>query len=300
MVKKTNKKVGLTLGGGGARGFAHIGVYEVLKRYKVPIDCISGCSIGAVVGAGIAQGKSAEELVNIVKEFSKHHPTGIADIRLNNGSIFSGKKVLKSLKKLIPEDLEFKDLKIPFSVNAVDLETGEQVIFDSGPVLDAVLASSALPGIYPPVFYQDRLFVDGGIVNSIPVDVCRGMGAETIIAVDLKSYVSQQNISGLIYHFYVQGKKEKKYHLKTKKSYLKEAKLRLSFPVNVMMRSLAITERKSAERIMAKINPEFVIHPRVSGFGMLDFDEYEDIYVEGKRVAEEIAGSIKDSLKKSF
>lgn len=292
--KKQPKKIGLTLGGGGARGFAHVGVYEVLQKYNVPIDYISGCSIGAIVGAGIAQGKDPKELLEIIKEFAKQEPVSLTHINLKNGSIFSGKEVVKSLKKLIPEDLEFRDLKIPLSVNAVDLETGEQRVFDSGNVLSAVLASSALPGLYPPVFYEDKLFVDGGVVNSIPVDICRGMGAEEIIAVDLKSYVSQQNMSGLIYHFYIQNGKEEKYHLKTKKNVLKEMKLKLAFPINVMLRALAITERKSAERIMAKINPEHIIHPHVSEFGMLDFDEYKDIYKEGKRAAEEVINNLQE------
>ncbi|MDP4008460.1 MAG: patatin-like phospholipase family protein [Candidatus Peregrinibacteria bacterium] len=293
---KTNKKVGLTLGGGGARGFAHIGAYEVLIKHGIPIHCITGCSIGAIVGAGIAQGKSPEELLEIVKEFADHKPIGIKDLGFGNGSIFSGNSILRSLKKLIPEDLEFKDLKIPLSVNAVDLESGEQIVFDSGNVLEAVMASSALPGLYPPVFYQDRLFVDGGVVNSIPVDICRGMGAEIIIAVDLKSYVSQQNMAGMIYHFYVQPKKEEKYHLSIKKGRIKETKLKLAFPVNVMMRALAITERRSAERIMEMINPEFVIHPEVSDFGMLDFEQYADIYDEGRRAAEDIAIEILESI----
>jgi len=296
-MSKKQRKLGLTLGGGGARGFAHIGVYEILRARKAKIDYISGCSMGAVIGAGIAQGKTPAELLEIAQDFTKHHPGGLTDIRLNNGSIFGGEKVLKSLKKLIPEDLEFEDLQIPLSVNAVDLETGEQIVFNSGNVLKAVLASSALPGIYPPVYYKDRLFVDGGIVNSIPVDICRGMGADNIIAVDLKSYVSQQNMSGLIYHFYIQDKKEEDYHLKMKKNHLKEAKLRLAFPINVMMRSLAITERKSAERIVAKIHPEIIIHPHVSEFGMLDFDEYEDIYVEGKRATQDMMEVIEKYLQ---
>ena len=295
---KQNKKIGLTLGGGGARGFAHIGVYKILKQREIPIHYISGCSISAVVGAAIAQGKEVDEMIEIVKEFAEHEPTTFKDISFSNGSIFSGKKVLKTLKKLIPEDLEFKDLQIPLSVNAVDIETGEQIIFDSGSVLKAVMASSALPGIYPPVYYQDRLFVDGGIINSIPVDVCRGMGADEIIVVDLKSYVSQQNMSGMIYHFYIQDKKNQEYHLETKKNLIREMKLKLAFPVNIMMRALAITERKSAERILAKINPEHMIHPDVSGFGMLDFDEYEKIYKEGEKVATEVIEQIAFSVNK--
>lgn len=286
---KTPKKVGLTLGGGGARGFAHIGAYEVLMNHGIKINCITGCSIGAIVGAGIAQGKRPRELLEVVKDFASHKPSGLKSINFSNGGIFSGKEILASLKKMIPEDLEFKDLKIPLNVNAVDLETGEQVVFSRGNVLNAVLASSALPGIYPPVFYQDRLFADGGVVNSIPVDICRGMGAEVIIAVDLKSYVSQQNMAGMIYHFYIQPNKEQKYNLSIKKSSLKEAKLKLAFPINVMMRALAITERRNAERIMERTNPEFVIHPRVSEFGMLDFESYQAIYDEGRKAAEEIA-----------
>jgi len=103
---KKKKKVGLTFGGGVARGFAHIGAYEVLLNYSVPIDCITGCSIGAIVGAGIAQGKSPEELLEIVKEFADHKPIGIKDLGFGNGSIFSGKSILTAERKsreLAPE-----------------------------------------------------------------------------------------------------------------------------------------------------------------------------------------------------
>ncbi len=290
------KKVGLTLGGGGARGFAHIGVYKAFQQHKIPISYISGCSMGAIIGVGIAQGKSPDDLLKIVKEFVGHNPVSLKNLNLTHGSIFDADEILVSMKKLIPEKLDFRELKIPLSVNAVDIESGEHVVFDSGNVLEAVLASSAIPGIYPPVYFNERLFVDGGVLNSLPVDVCRGMGSEVIVAIDLKSYVSQQNISALVYHFYVQKDKEKGLHLNLKKDYLKELKLKISFPINIMMRAMAISERRLAERTLAKISPEFVIHPDVSAYGLLDFEDYDKIFEEGYRVGMEKVEEIKREI----
>lgn len=282
------KKLGLTLGGGGAKGFAHIGVYKILYDNKIPIHCISGASMGAVIAAGIAQGRTPTDLLNLMEEFAQKKTKLIRLNRLGlrEGAVLDGKEEYEILKKLIPENLTFEQLNIPLKVNAVDLEKGEEIIFDSGNVAQAVLASSALPGVYPPIFYKDRLLVDGGVLNSIPVNLCKTMGANVLVAVDLKSFYSEQNISGMIYHFYIQKKEAKTYHLNFKKNHLHEMMLKLGFPLNVMMRAMAITERKNAEQILADTKPDVIIHPNVAHFSVLDFKNCREIYEAGIEAGE--------------
>lgn len=284
-VDKNKKKVGLTLGGGGARGIAHIGIYKYLVKNDIKPDIIVGCSMGAVIGACIAQGKDMDNTLDLVEKFASKHLFKISNFEIGTGGFLNEDKVDELLKALIPEDLRFENLKIPFAVNAVNVETGDHVVFDKGNVLKAVKASCAIPGIFKPVFINGCAYVDGGVVNAVPVDVCRGMGAEVIIAVDLKSYVSQQNVSALIYHFYMQKKIQEKAGVGLKENLLKETKLKLAFPIQVLLRSASIAERKLMERVMSKINPEVILHPHVSNFGLLDFENFQAIYEAGRDCA---------------
>jgi NTE family protein len=285
----SNKKIGLTLSGGGAKGFAHIGVYEVLHKNKVPIHALAGSSIGAFVAAGIAQGKTPQDIYQVMRKLikKKKHLIGLSSLGWTKGSLLDGKLERGVMEELIPKDLEFKDLKIPLVVNAVDLENGEEVVFKEGNVFQAVLASSALPGLYPPVYYKDRLFVDGGILNYLPVNHCKAMGIDFQIAVDLQSFSSEQNISGLIYEFYIKDKQEEKYDLKFKHSLWKEALLKLGFPVNVMLRSLSIASDKNAAKILKETNPAVLIRPDVSSFSVVDIEDHQRIYMAGLREGEE-------------
>ncbi|MBT4384158.1 patatin-like phospholipase family protein [Candidatus Peregrinibacteria bacterium] len=293
----TSKKIGLTLGGGGAKGYAHIGVYKVLHDNNIPIAAVAGSSIGAMIGAGIAQGKSPEEIMQVMAKLvkNKKHLVSLKFLG-GKGALLNAEDEYKIMEKLIPADLTFADLKIPLVVNAVDLEKGEEVIFKEGNVFKAVLASSAVPGLYPPVFYQDKLLIDGGIVNGTPVDLCKSMGVDCQIAVDLKSYSSEQNISGLIYEFYIKEKQEKKYKLPFKHHFFKEAVQKFGFPVNVMLRSLAIASQKHTDRIFADIKPEVLIHPEVNQFSIVDIEHYKQIYKRGIKAGEEALKDIKNLL----
>lgn len=267
-------KQGLILSGGGAKGFAHVGVYHVFFEHHVPIHAVAGCSIGALIAAGIAQEKTPEELLKVLTVFAEK---GSSLFRLHNidfkrGGVLAGKEEMDVLTAIIPKDLRFENLKIPLAVNAVDLEKGEELVFTDGSVLDAVRASMAIPGLYPPVFYRDKLFVDGGVLNSIPTNLGEVLGMEKMIAVDLKSYYTQQNISGLIYHFYLQKEKEGKLH---------EALLNLEFPFHVLLRALSISEEAHRNAILKKHPPDVLIHPDVSEFSLIDTKDHELIYKRG-------------------
>lgn len=267
-------KQGLILSGGGAKGLAHLGVYQVFCENKIPIHAVAGCSIGALIAAGIAQERNPEEMLKILTAFAEK---GSSLFRLHNidfkrGGVLAGKEEMEVLTAIIPKDLQFKDLHIPLAVNAVDLEEGEEVVFTDGNVLAAVRASMAIPGLYPPVFYRDKLFVDGGVLNSIPTNLAEVLHMEKTIAVDLKSYYTQQNISGLIYHFYLQKEKEGKF---------REALLNVEFPFHVLLRALSISEEAHRNAVLKKHPPDVLIHPDVSEFSLIDTKDHELIYKRG-------------------
>ena len=183
MGKKANKKIGLALGSGAARGLAHIGVLKALEEENIPVDMIAGSSMGALVGACFAKGKGVKDFEDIVLETDWKKLLKLADpnLALMLKGFVHGNKV-KELLRAIIGDIEFKDLKIPLSVVATDINTGEEIIIKEGSVIEAVRASISMPAIFMPVKLKDKFLVDGGIVNPIPVKVVRGMGADFVIA----------------------------------------------------------------------------------------------------------------------
>ncbi|MEW6585213.1 MAG: patatin-like phospholipase family protein [Nitrospirota bacterium] len=212
---KERPKIGLVLGGGGAKGSAHIGVLKVLEELKIPIDYIAGTSMGAVVGSLYAAGSSAAECEKILTTvdwddlFRDNPPrddisfrrkqedftymaraaVGIKDgkIRLPKAFI-AGQKIgvfFESLLLPVAGITDFDKLPIPYRAVAADLETGEMVVLKSGRLADAAKASMSVPGVFPPAEVQGRYLTDGGIVRNLPVDIVRNMGADVLIVVDV-------------------------------------------------------------------------------------------------------------------
>jgi NTE family protein len=296
---KTKKpKIGLVLGGGAAKGFAHVGFYKVLYDNKIPIDAIAGTSMGAVVGAMIASGLTPERILESAVAFAKKYDGKwhFKNVHLRKGGILNEENEIKTLCELIPPELDFKDLKIPLAVTAVDIESGEEVILNEGNLHQTLLASSALPGIYPPIFLNNRLLIDGGVLNNVPVNVCRQMNVDKVVAVDLKSRYSEQNLSGMIYHFYRQEKFEEEYKFHLKRERFKELKMRLEFPLSVMMRSMNITEEALGKIMLEKNSPDILVHPKLDPFDRFDYGKYELIYKAGVDAAEAILPTLKSWL----
>lgn len=176
-------RVGLALGGGAARGMAHLGVLRALSDAGVRIDCIAGCSIGALVGAIAASG-SADALETTFKTFDWKKTLSFFDVVFPRSGLIDGAKVSALVREHLPA-ARFSDLALPFAAVATDLLTGDEVILRSGDVIDAVRASIAVPGIFTPVRQDVRVLVDGGLSNPLPVSVARMLGADVVIAVDL-------------------------------------------------------------------------------------------------------------------
>ena len=191
-------KIALVLGGGAARGFAHVGVIRVLEQEKIPIDMIVGTSAGSLIGAIYASDMNSFELEWTAFALEKDN--------IFDYAIFStvtamgpvkGDKLEEFVKAKVPV-ANIENLKLPFAAVATDLNRGTRVVIDRGPVARAVRASSAIPGVFNPVEHQGRLLVDGGVIDNIPISAARQKGADIVIAVDISENVVNFNITNLI------------------------------------------------------------------------------------------------------
>jgi NTE family protein len=179
--------IGLVLGGGGARGLAHIGVLRVLEREQIPIACVAGTSIGGLIGAVYAAGMSLDDLTAEVDHISKFTEfLRLMDVNISTQGIsIKGARIYDYIAGLLGARLTFADLQRPLAMVAVDIYTGRQVVIQGGLVSDAVRATISIPGIFTSSQLGDYRLVDGGILNNVPVDVARSMGAQRVIAVDV-------------------------------------------------------------------------------------------------------------------
>lgn len=200
LLPKDDIKVGIALGGGGARGLAHIGVLKALEEEDVPIGAISGTSVGALIGGLYAAGISTAQMEQMTQE--------IGWSSLTNYSRFSLLRLMVTGQKLSTNNMEvylrrhigdtrFDELKIPFSCVATDIQTGEKLVFREGPVALAARASATIPGMFEPVPFRHRFLVDGGLVSNLPTDLVALMGADPIVAVDVTAdfvHAQQKNV----------------------------------------------------------------------------------------------------------
>jgi NTE family protein len=177
-------KIGLALGGGSARGWAHIGVIRTLAEAGIVPDRVCGTSIGALVGAAYVDG-DLDRLEQWTKSLTLQTVVGFLDFSFGSGLI-KGEKLIEFFRSHFI-DVPISELPLPFAAVATDLQSGREVWLQEGMVSDAVRASIALPGLFTPAGHEGRWLVDGGLVNPVPVSLCRAMGADLVIAVDLNS-----------------------------------------------------------------------------------------------------------------
>lgn len=176
-------KIGIALGGGAARGWAHIGVLKALDAYGMRPDIVAGTSIGAVVGGCYAAGKLAE-LEDFVHSLTPRNVLRFLDLDITGSGLLSGTRLHKTLATHL-DHLDIKDLERKFVAVATEIGTGREIWLTQGPLIRAIRASYALPGIFKPVHINDHWLMDGAFVNPVPVAVCRAMGASVVIAVNL-------------------------------------------------------------------------------------------------------------------
>ncbi|MFJ7728913.1 patatin-like phospholipase family protein [Neobacillus sp. NPDC097160] len=174
-------KIGLAFGSGGARGFAHLGVIMALTEAGIPIHLIAGSSMGALVASFYGAGIDLDRLYKLSTSFKRKY---FLDFTVPKMGLIQGKKI-KEFIRVFTHGKNIEELSLPISIVATDLLTGERVIFQKGPIAEAVRASISIPGIFVPEKYNGRILVDGGVTDRVPISVAKEMGADIVIAVDV-------------------------------------------------------------------------------------------------------------------
>lgn len=240
----TKLTIGLALGGGAAKGFAHIGVIKMLEASGIHPAVVAGSSAGSVVGALYASGMDPFQLQQQAFALDE---TSIRDVRLFSGGLVQGQKLEDYVNTAI-NHRSIEQLKRPFAAVATQLETGNRAVFIRGNTGQAVRASSSVPGVFEPVEIGGKHYVDGGVVSPVPVDAARQLGARFVIAVDISASPSGTNPLGM---------------------------------VNIMGQSITIMGRQLAQQELARA--DVVIRPNITGIGATDFQQKNRAILEGER-----------------
>ncbi len=278
--------IGLALGSGSARGWAHIGVLRALAERGVEPDVVCGCSVGALVGAAYADG-DLEKLERWVTTLTWQDVLGLLDVSLVGGLIKGDKLVAFFERHFV--DKEFSALSRPFACVATDLENGREVWLRSGSVAAAVRASIALPGLFKPVLADGRLLVDGGLVNPVPVSLCRALGADIVIAVDLGS--------DRIGRLHAGPSDEPAPSSWWRRMGPRAADARLPSLVDTLSASVHIMQVRIARSRMAGEPPDVAVAPRLAHLGLMDYHRGVEAIAEGRAAVDRLWPAIRHVLE---
>ena len=283
-------RLGLALGSGSARGWAHIGVINALAKEGIRPDIVCGTSIGALVGAAYAVGE-LDRFEQWVIGLGIKDVVSFMDFRLNGGML-KGERLMDFFRRNFI-DHPIEDLNMPFGAVATALHTGHEVWLRSGSTVDAVRASLALPGLFSPVWHDGQLLVDGGLVNPVPVSLARAMGAEIVIAVDLNSDILGRHTNHAVTPAQATtgtvGSEWMRKLQMNLSSFLPESippEQRLPSMLDIVAASLNIMQVRITRSRMAGEPPDIIITPRLAHLGLLDFHRAKVAIDEGRRAAE--------------
>lgn len=240
-VKNKKVKIGLALGGGAARGIAHIGVIKAFEENNIHFDFVAGTSAGSLIGSIYCAGKTPEEMIEIAKGLR------VKDIRKSKFFMPSKTEALQDFLRETMGDVNISDLKTPFAAVAVDLKSGSELVITKGNVAEVVAGSCAVPGVFVPVEFQNYHLADGGLQNNIPSDVPRYFGCEYVVAVDVNSTRGEGTDS-----------------------------LKL---VDVLLASIRIMSKSNA--VKGYMNADIVIKPSLKKFKSTKMDEVDAMFAEG-------------------
>lgn len=253
-------RIGLALSGGAVLGFAHLGVIKVLQERGIKIDCVAGTSVGSLVGAFLADGYDWRRMWEIGRNLSW---------RVLGKIVFPKKGLLDGsyIKRFVELHLgkkDIKDLKIPYAAVAVDIESGEEVVFNEGDLGLAVQASCSIPGIFTPVEWNGKVLLDGGLKNIVPIQVCRELGCDFVIAVKLIPGTESRKADNIF-----------KILLNTH---------------DMIIKKIAETSPKGDVDII----------PDLSGFNSYEFSQAEELFRRGEEAGRRAIQAIEDILKPSI
>jgi NTE family protein len=288
-------KIGLALGGGAARGWAHIGVLRALLKAGIKPDIIAGTSIGAVVG-GCHLAGHLDELEDFARELTRRRVLGYLDFNLTGTGLITGQRLCDRLEKHLG-DCRIEDLNRRFTAVATEIGTGHEVWLSRGNLVEAVRASYALPGIFRPVKIDGRWLFDGALVNPIPISVCRALGARYVIAVNLNIDISSRGTvsSGVDSAPGEPHHEESEPQPVTGKNGVAVRRLlqRQLFGKGddvpgistVMVDAFNIVQDRIARSRLAGDPPDAMISPRLHGIGLFDFHRADELIDRGETAA---------------
>ena len=260
-------RIGLALGSGSSRGWAHIGAIRALEERGVQPDLICGSSIGALVGAAYAAGE-LDRLEKWVTSLAWTTVVRLMDLTWRPGGLIRGQRLFTLFGSMFGER-EISELAVPFGAIATELASGRELWLRQGKVLEAVRASCALPGLFTPVLRDEVLLVDGGLVNPVPVSMCRALGADLVIAVDLSW--------------------AKLGHYRSRAQAAKVAKAGMPSMFNVFMTSLDIVEMRVARSRLAGEPADVLLTPLLPDFATMDFHRAAEAIEEGRAAVARMA-----------
>ncbi len=319
MIKKRKPRIGIALGSGSARGWSHIGVLKALAEMGIHPQIVCGCSMGAVVGAAYAADNLAK-LEEWATSLTKIDLVGFFELNLSLNGVLRKEKLMSYFNEYVCSDqLAIADLNHRFATVATTLEHGRERWFTNGLAMDAVWASMALPGLFPPFLYEDEWLIDGGLVNPVPVSLCRALGADVIFAVNLNGVPGKKTpktpakdapsetlpavsenkpntnaSSGSLVNSMATSLKGYSTRLSLNKN--QEQAPQPPGVIDIMARSINIMQDKITRSRMAGDPPELVFNPRVGDVSLLEFHRAKETIAEGYACVQRLEAEIESFI----
>ena len=304
---RSKLRIGLALGGGAARGWAHIGVLRVLQEAGIVPDVIAGCSIGAVVGGCYAAGK-LDELEAFTLSLTKRRVMGLLDFHFSGAGLIAGGR----LQKLLDQDLtdrRVETLPIKFCTIATELVSGHEVWLTRGPLVQAMRASYALPGVFDPVMVGGRWLMDGALVNPIPITAARALGADIVICVNLNGEI---RVRGTVIQSFDTDEKSDEKEIEEaieaaprRWGFLPQARADRHPKPNapgiatVMVDAFNITQDRIARSRLAGDPPDIMVAPKLAKMGLFEFHRAQECITLGRQATERALPDLMELLRET-
>lgn len=304
---RQSSKVGLALGSGSARGWSHLGVIRALREAGITVDVVSGTSVGALIAGAFAANFSGP-LEDWARRLSWPDVLSFMDVGFPRAGLFEGDRVTGYFRERMT-DPRIEDLSIPFAAVATELDTGKEIWLQDGSLMDAVRASMAMPGILTPFRRGNQWLVDGGLVNPIPVSLCRQMGADIVIAVNLNSdimgrrFLSREkqqlkNGKGLLSQKLASllNGKLKSGQVSLFNRLIQEQPERGPSIIQVISKSVYIMQDRITKQRLASDPPDILVSPHLAHIGLLEFNRGEESIEEGYRAMQLMIPLLEDLI----
>ncbi len=298
--------IGLALGSGVARGWAHIGVLRALERSGIKPQIVCGTSIGALVGSTYLAGY-LDDLENWARRVNKLRLSRMFDFQFGRGGLIAGRRIIESFPQEV-RDRQIEDLPARFACVTTELGTGHEVWLQRGNLLDAVRASYALPGVFSPVRIDGRWLLDGALVNPVPVSVCRALGARLVIAVNLNAdafgggMVETEDEIGLddgaAAAAVIAGQSNGLRGAAIVRQLFTRRTTDEPSLFGVMASSLNIVQDRLTRSRLAGDPPDVTVAPKLGNIGLMEFDRAEESIAAGEQALEAILPALKDAMRR--